>query len=110
MKKLSLLTLMVSLWLALPLSANNTITTVEQVTGTVELTDDVDYHITSAEPFAPTGSINIKNVSVVFPPDCFISIFKIEMQNLIPLIVIPLCLGYSSRSGKPCAYTCFTDT
>ena len=68
MKKLSLLTLMVSLWLALPLSANNTITTVEQVTGTVELTDDVDYHITSAEPFATTGSINIKNVehAVVF--------------------------------------------
>ena len=68
MKKLSLLTLMVSLWLALPLSANNTITTVEQVTGTVELTDDVDFHITSAEPFATTGSVNIKNVehAVVF--------------------------------------------
>ena len=54
------------MWLTL--SAANTKTTVEQVTGTVELTDDVDYHITSSEPFATTGSINFINTehAVVF--------------------------------------------
>ena len=45
----------------LPLGAANKVTTVEQVTGTVTLTEDVDYHITSTEPFATTGSIDIIN-------------------------------------------------
>lgn len=45
----------------LPIGAANKVTTVEQVTGTVTLSDDVDYHITSDEPFATTGSIDITN-------------------------------------------------
>ena len=42
--------------------AANTSTTVEQVAEAVELSADVDYHITSATPFTSTGSINITNV------------------------------------------------
>ena len=45
----------------LPLDAANTSTTVEQVTDAVELTTDVDYHITSTTPFGTTGTINIIN-------------------------------------------------
>lgn len=97
MKKLSLLTLMASLWLALPLSANNTITTVEQVTGTVELTDDVDFHITSAEPFATTGSVNIKNVehAVVFLDNVKPS----KARTMLPFIKIN---GEAAENIKNC--------
>ncbi len=42
-------------------SAANVKTTVSQVTGTVELTTDVDYIVTGDEPFATTGSVNIVN-------------------------------------------------
>lgn len=41
--------------------AANTSQTVSQVTGTVTLSADVDYHITSETPFATTGSIDITN-------------------------------------------------
>lgn len=97
MKKLSLLTLMASLWLALPLSANNSITTVEQVTGTVELTDDVDFHITSDEPFATTGSVNIKNVehAVVFLDNVKPS----KARTMLPFIKIN---GETAENNKNC--------
>ena len=39
----------------------NTAVSVEQVTTTVSITDDVDYHITSSTPFASGGSIDIVN-------------------------------------------------
>lgn len=55
---ITLLALAVS-WTA---RAANTSTTVEQVTEAVELSTDVDYHITSDTPFTATGSINITNV------------------------------------------------
>ena len=60
MKRLTLLSL-----LSLLLSnafAVNTKTVVEQVSAAVTLTEDVDFHITSAEPFTATGSLDIKNV------------------------------------------------
>ncbi|MCD8266249.1 MAG: H-type lectin domain-containing protein [Prevotellaceae bacterium] len=41
--------------------ADNSTTTVEQVTSEVDLTTDVDYVITSTEPFATAGSVNIEN-------------------------------------------------
>ncbi|MCR5180843.1 MAG: hypothetical protein K6C30_06465 [Bacteroidaceae bacterium] len=41
--------------------ASNTTTTVAQVTEAVELSSDVDYHITSTTPFTTTGSLNITN-------------------------------------------------
>lgn len=43
--------------------ADNTSTSVEQVTTNIELSDDVDYHITSSTPFTTTGSINITNTN-----------------------------------------------
>ena len=46
---------------SLPLAAANTKTTVMQVTEAVELTEAVDYHVTSDTPFTTTGSINIAN-------------------------------------------------
>ena len=39
----------------------NTSKTVEQVTGLVTLTDDVDYRVSSATPFADDGIVNIEN-------------------------------------------------
>ena len=48
-------------WLCAPTWAKNSITTVTQVSGTITLDTDVDYHITSTEPFTSTGSINIVN-------------------------------------------------
>lgn len=59
MRKLLFLSLLA--WVACPLLAANTITTVEQVTNAVTLSDDVDYHITSTTPFTTTGSIDITN-------------------------------------------------
>lgn len=41
--------------------ADNTVQTVEQVSETVTLSDDVDYHISSDTPFTATGSVNITN-------------------------------------------------
>ena len=55
--------IMVSALLATSLSvvAGNTTQTVAEVTAPVTLSEDVDYHISSANPFATTGSINITN-------------------------------------------------
>ena len=55
----TLLALALTVWL--PLSAANTVKRVSQVTEAVELTDDVDYHITNATPFTTTGSIDLVN-------------------------------------------------
>lgn len=41
--------------------ADNQKTTVEQVSTTVDLTDDVDYIVTSSTPFADEGIVNIQN-------------------------------------------------
>ena len=43
--------------------AANTTTTIEQVTETVTLTDDVDYVITSTTPFTTEGLVNIVNTT-----------------------------------------------
>lgn len=41
--------------------ADNTVQKVEQVAEAVELTADVDYHITGTDPFAEGGTVNIVN-------------------------------------------------
>ena len=66
MKRLTLIAVLCAFW-GMAYAAN-TKTTVKQVTGTVTLTDDVDYHISSGTPFATTGSIDIVNTdhAVVF--------------------------------------------
>lgn len=53
----------IALFLALAPSmlAKNKVTTVEQVTTAVTLTEDVDYVITSQTPITTTGSINLTN-------------------------------------------------
>ena len=52
-----------ALLLAFGLAANaaNSVTTVEQVTGEVILSDNVDYVVTDATPFAEGGKVNITN-------------------------------------------------
>ena len=71
MKHLTLLTL--SLCVALPsVWADNTITTVEQVSEAVTLSDDVDYHITSATPFTATNS-PLRNSRVTFSSPSFVN-------------------------------------
>lgn len=59
MKKLTFLLLLLVSTLA---NAANTKTTVTQVTGTVTITADEDYVITSTTPFTTTGSVNIQNL------------------------------------------------
>ena len=39
--------------------AANTVVAVEKVTTDVTISEDVDYHVTDAQPFSTTGSINI---------------------------------------------------
>lgn len=58
MKKLTLLLLLLVNALA---NAANTTTTVDQVTGSVAVTANEDYVITSTTPFTTTGSIDIQN-------------------------------------------------
>ncbi len=52
---------LLSVMSVMPLSAANTTETVEQVQGTVTLSADVDYVITSATPFADGAVLNITN-------------------------------------------------
>ena len=90
MKRLTLLSLLM-LWLT-GASAVNTKTVVEQVTAAVTLTEDVDFHISSAEPFTATGSLDIKNV------DQAVVIF----DNLRPSQALAY-LGFISINGQKAA-------
>ena len=76
MKKLLLLCLM--LQGSIFTFARNTVTTVEQVSSEVTLTDDVDYVITSATPFTGDGLINIVNTEHAV----------VILQNIKPSVVI----------------------
>ena len=60
MKRLLSAALLLMVGYAIALAAN-TKKTVTQVSTTVSLTDDVDYHISSTTPFTATGSIDIVN-------------------------------------------------
>lgn len=64
MKSLHHISAILCLSLSLPLSvaAANRKTTVTQVTSAVTITANVDYQITSTEPFSDEGSVNIENV------------------------------------------------
>ncbi len=59
MKRLTLF--IATLCAVFPVGANNKSTTLEQVTTVMELTDDVDLHITSTTPFTAEGAIDITN-------------------------------------------------
>ncbi len=89
MKKL-LLTFALFVMAATAAMADNTQTTVEQVTEGVELTDDVDYIITSTDPFTTAGSVNIVNT------DHAVVIFK----YIKPTSVISDYLSYIYINGE----------
>ena len=75
--------------LTFPLWAANTVVTVEQVTEAVTLTDNVDYHITSTEPFTTTGSINIQNTAHAV----------VILDNVKPSEAVKM-LGFITIDGK----------
>ena len=77
--------------------ADNTSQTVKEVTGSVTLDSEVDYHISSTTPFTTTGSINITNTdhaTVIF-------------DNLLPSKAVKflsnvMINGEAARNGSNC--------
>ena len=82
---------------SLSMFADNTSQTVKEVTGSVTLDGEVDYHISSTTPFATTGSINITNTdhaTVIF-------------DNLLPSKAVKflsnvMINGEAARNGSNC--------
>lgn len=69
---------------------DNTTSTVDQVSVAVTLNSDVDYHITSTEPFTATGSVDIANTNHA------VLIF----DNLKPSLAAQQ-LGFVTINGEP---------
>lgn len=84
------LTFIAALFTSIVSWAGNTITNVTQVTEGVTLTDDVDYVITSTDPFTTAGSVDIVNTEHA------VLIF----QNIKPSVVIKSYLKNVFISGK----------
>ncbi len=76
--------------LSLSAVAENTVTTVEQVTEGVQLTDDVDYTITGTDPFTTAGSVDIQNT------DHAVLIFR----NIKPSLVVKNYLSNVYINGE----------
>ncbi|MCR5130167.1 MAG: T9SS type A sorting domain-containing protein [Prevotella sp.] len=95
MKKLFIVQIL--LGITLVVSAANTVTTVEQVTEPVTLTEDVDYHITSTEPFTTTGSIDIVNTdhAVIF-------LDEVKPQKAISYLAYIKINGVAARNNQNC--------
>lgn len=82
---------------SLSMFADNTSQTVKEVTGSVILDGEVDYHISSTTPFTTTGSINITNTdhaTVIF-------------DNLLPSKAVKFLSnvkinGEAARNGSNC--------
>lgn len=90
MKKKRLLGTMAVLAASLTAYANTTVTS-EQVTGEVTVSDDVDYVITNASPFADAGKVNITNTEHAV----------VIIQNVRPSVVISKWLkGHVLIDGK----------
>ncbi len=70
--------------------ADNTTTTVTQVTDAVDLTDDVDYVITDTDPFGTVGSVNIVNTEHAV----------VILQNIKPSKVISDYLDHIYINGE----------
>ena len=86
-KKLMGAVLMASIC-ATSLWAQNTVQTVDQVTGTVTITEPIDYVITNTIPFTTAGSIDIQN------PDA-----TVIFQNIRPSVVINSYLRKVKANG-----------
>ena len=95
MKRFLLLQML--LGLVLMASAANTKRTVGQVTEPVTLTDDVDFHITSSDPFATTGSIDIVNTdhAVVF-------LDEVKPRKAISYLAFIKINGEAARNNQNC--------
>ena len=83
------LAMVITLALSSQLNAANTKQTVEQVTETVELMNNVDYIVTSATPFTADGIINITNTEHAV----------IILQNVKPSKAIPLLAAHVQIDG-----------
>lgn len=87
-------------WLiALGLTANaqNPVQKVEQVAGTVELAEAVDYTITGAEPFATMASIDIKN------PNAAVVFEKVRPSTVVSTYLQYItCNGVALTDGNNC--------
>ncbi len=89
-------------WLLMvPLWAANTVTTVEQVTEEVTLTEAVDYHITSTTPFSLTGKINLENENAVVIFD------NLKPSQAGPWLSYIRKGGVSLQSGATCQVRIF---
>lgn len=95
MKRFLLLQML--LGLVLMASAANTKRTVGQVTEPMTLTDDVDFHITSSDPFATTGSIDIVNTehAVVF-------LDEVKPRKAISYLAFIKINGEPARNNQNC--------
>ncbi len=91
--------LLLSLLLAATLTgaAANESTSVAQVTAPVTLSEDVDYHVTSAEPFATAGSIDITNTATAVV--IFDKLKPSEVGNWLSHVTIN---GAKAVSGTNC--------
>lgn len=89
--KLKQLTLALLMAFGLAANAQNTIQKVEQVTGTVTLTEAIDYTITSSsEPFTTMASIDIQNTDAT-----------VVFENIRPSVVLSQYLSKINSNGKP---------
>ena len=102
MKRFLLLQML--LGLVLMASAANTKRTVGQVTEPVTLTDDVDFHITSSDPFATTGSIDIVNTehAVVF-------LDEVKPRKAISYLAFIKINGEAARNNQNCQIRIFNQ-
>ncbi len=78
-----------TLMVAVVMMAANTITTVEQVTTAVTVSEDVDYVITSTTPFTASGSVDITNTDHAV----------VIIANIRPSVVISDWLKYVKVNG-----------
>lgn len=82
---------------SLSMFADNTSQTVKEVTGSVTLDGEVDYHISSTTPFTTTGSINITNTdhaTVIFD-----NLLPSKAVNFLSNVKIN---GEAAKNGSNC--------
>ena len=68
----------------------NSVTTVNQVSSSVDITEDVDYVITNTTPFATAGSVNIVNLEHAV----------VRFSNVKPSLVIKNWMDYIFINGE----------
>ena len=102
MKTFTRTILSLTLWLILSAlslaNAANSVTTVDQVTSAVDITDDVDYEITNATPFTTAGSVNIVNKE-----HAVVRISKVKPSRVISSWLSHVFIdGEAAKNGENC--------